>query len=177
MDSRLSGVFWVICLVLLTTGCGLENTVRNRTSTDTSPENPVSNSTVSVKEGKQYYLRYCASCHGRDRSGRPPTYPSLKKIGEKRSRDFVKRRINNGKNIMPPFDYLAERKKKEIVKYLFSFTEQKGEGDTVTVNDTGTTDTSSVHKSQSQHRHRNRRRRRKNEGNADSISNSYVNNR
>ncbi len=63
------------------------------------------------------YKNNCASCHGEDLKGAPPTFPSLVGIGERRSRAELKSIINEGGGRMPGFDYL-EQGVDEIVEFL-----------------------------------------------------------
>ncbi|MDP9065094.1 MAG: c-type cytochrome [Pseudomonadota bacterium] len=65
------------------------------------------------------YKNNCASCHGDNLQGAPPTFPSLVNIGQRRSRDELKTLINEGSGRMPAFDYLEE-KVDEIVEFLIT---------------------------------------------------------
>ncbi|HWZ30469.1 MAG TPA: PQQ-binding-like beta-propeller repeat protein [Bryobacteraceae bacterium] len=63
------------------------------------------------------YKNNCASCHGDDRTGAPPTFPSLVDIGKRRSREDIASVIREGTGRMPGFDYLG-RGINEIVDFL-----------------------------------------------------------
>jgi quinoprotein glucose dehydrogenase len=65
------------------------------------------------------YKNNCASCHGDNREGAPPTFPSLVNIGERRTRDELITFIREGAGRMPAFDYL-EKNVDEIVDYLLT---------------------------------------------------------
>jgi quinoprotein glucose dehydrogenase len=65
------------------------------------------------------YKNNCASCHGDDLRGAPPTFPSLQNIGQRRSREELKTLINEGGGRMPAFDYL-EKNVDEIVDFLIT---------------------------------------------------------
>ena len=73
------------------------------------------------------YKNNCASCHGDNRQGAPPTFPSLVDIGTRRSRQDLIHFVNEGGGRMPAFDYLG-RNVDEIVDFL------------ITGKDTGTVD-------------------------------------
>lgn len=65
------------------------------------------------------YNNNCASCHKADRTGTPPTFPSLVGIGERRSRQELTRFINEGSGRMPGFSHLG-RGVAEIVDFLLT---------------------------------------------------------
>src|SRR5262249_48578308 len=65
------------------------------------------------------YKNNCASCHGDDLKGAPPTFPSLVNIAERRSRAELRAIINEGTGRMPAFDYL-EKNVDEIVEFLIT---------------------------------------------------------
>jgi len=63
------------------------------------------------------YKNNCASCHGDQLQGAPPTFPSLVDIGKRRTREELKALIREGTGRMPAFDYL-EKNVDEIVEFL-----------------------------------------------------------
>jgi quinoprotein glucose dehydrogenase len=63
------------------------------------------------------YNNNCASCHRSDRTGSPPTFPSLIDIGKRRSRAEIASIIREGTGRMPGFDYL-EKGIDQIVDFL-----------------------------------------------------------
>jgi quinoprotein glucose dehydrogenase len=65
------------------------------------------------------YKNNCASCHGDNLQGAPPTFPSLVNIGQRRTREELKTLINEGSGRMPAFDYL-EKNVDEIVEFLMT---------------------------------------------------------
>ena len=65
------------------------------------------------------YNNNCASCHGADRRGAPPSFPSLVGIGERQSRQQIAAIIREGTGRMPGFSYLG-RGVNEIVEYLLT---------------------------------------------------------
>jgi quinoprotein glucose dehydrogenase len=65
------------------------------------------------------YNNNCASCHKADRTGTPPTFPSLLGVGERRSRQELITYINEGTGRMPGFSHLG-RGVAEIVDFLLT---------------------------------------------------------
>jgi quinoprotein glucose dehydrogenase len=65
------------------------------------------------------YKNNCASCHGDDLKGAPPTFPSLVNIGQRSSREAIASIIREGSGRMPAFDHLG-RGINEIVDYLLT---------------------------------------------------------
>lgn len=57
--------------------------------------------------GASTYLNVCASCHGADRNGFPPNFPSLKERISSLSASDVEAAIRNGKGRMPAFPQIA----------------------------------------------------------------------
>jgi quinoprotein glucose dehydrogenase len=81
---------------------------------------------ISKNSGQSLYARNCATCHGADRLGSPASgYPSLLDIGGKRSRDFVRNIITNGKGMMPAFPKFDEQQKRAVVGFLFGDEKQE----------------------------------------------------
>ena len=70
-------------------------------------------------ETKSLYQNNCASCHGSNREGAPPSFPSLVDIGQRRSREDIIRFVKEGGGRMPSFDYLGHNVD-EIVDYLLT---------------------------------------------------------
>ena len=68
---------------------------------------------------RSLYSNNCASCHGDDRRGAPPTFPPLVDIGQRRSREDIAAIIREGTGRMPGFPHL-ERGINEIVDYLIT---------------------------------------------------------
>ena len=70
-------------------------------------------------ETQSLYGNNCASCHGDNRQGAPPTFPSLVDIGKRRTREDIIRFVREGGGRMPGFDYLGHNVD-EIVDYLLT---------------------------------------------------------
>jgi cytochrome c oxidase cbb3-type subunit 3 len=70
--------------------------------------------------GAQVYKQYCAACHGENREGKPPTFPSLKGVGSRLSRQQITDRIHQGKGVMPPFPNLQGEQLTSLLHFLGS---------------------------------------------------------
>ena len=68
--------------------------------------------------GRDLYNTYCMSCHGADRKGNGPSFPSLEGIGKRMDAKALSRIILNGQNMMPGFPYLEERQVASVVDFL-----------------------------------------------------------
>ena len=69
--------------------------------------------------GEPVYRIYCAVCHGIGLQGDPSgTYPHLKNVTEKLSKDEILSLINNGKGMMPSFRNLSEQEKTSLIAFL-----------------------------------------------------------
>lgn len=129
-------VFGFVCVLI---GCGPSNQ---------TPSNSTNN---DLEQGRALYTKYCSACHGQDLEGRPPVNPSLKQLGNRRSKSFVRRRIKDGKGRMPSFSHLDKQSRDLVVEYLFQTTAE----DTKPVQANNKADTAS---DPSQHRHQRRHR-------------------
>jgi quinoprotein glucose dehydrogenase len=69
--------------------------------------------------GEIVYKQHCATCHGIDRKGQPPAFPSLISIDKKLSAAAVSSRMRLGKGQMPAFPNLSQQQVSHIVAYLF----------------------------------------------------------
>ncbi len=87
---------------------------------------PEQKENISKNSGQSLYATNCVVCHGNERRGNPASgYPSLLDVGGKRSRDFVKNIILNGKGMMPAFPKFNEEQTKAIVGFLFGDEKQE----------------------------------------------------
>lgn len=68
--------------------------------------------------GQNIYVNYCANCHGMNRKGNPPAFPSLENIASKLSRPELASLINNGKGAMPAFAHIPEKERALLVDFL-----------------------------------------------------------
>ena len=68
--------------------------------------------------GETTYQNQCGICHSDDRSGSPPTYPSLLDIGTRLSQLQIEATILQGKGRMPSFPNLKGEHLQALVKFL-----------------------------------------------------------
>jgi quinoprotein glucose dehydrogenase len=74
--------------------------------------------TSGTNRGEQIYRQQCAMCHGVDRAGSPPTFPSLVDIDEVLGADEVTDVILNGAGRMPSFPNLDDSDLAALLDYL-----------------------------------------------------------
>jgi glucose dehydrogenase len=70
--------------------------------------------------GVRLYRSQCAVCHGRDRSGAPPSFPSLIGIDKRLTVDKIKEAVSQGTGRMPSFPNIDEPKMVALLGYLRS---------------------------------------------------------
>ncbi len=64
------------------------------------------------------YLSACAACHGDERRGSPPAFPSLVGVSQRLSDAQITSLIRNGKGRMPSFPYLSNDSLDRLLAYL-----------------------------------------------------------
>lgn len=74
--------------------------------------------------GKQIYMEQCSSCHGENREGSPPQFPSLSNIQKRMTNAQITRVIHAGKGRMPGFPGLKGEPLEALLTWL---TEDAGE--------------------------------------------------
>ncbi|MBV8817346.1 MAG: PQQ-binding-like beta-propeller repeat protein [Acidobacteriaceae bacterium] len=79
-----------------------------------------------TQDTKSLYHNNCASCHGSDRRGAPPTFPSLVDIAQRRTPEELTRIIREGTGRMPGYAFL-EGKVNEIVDFLITGRDHEAE--------------------------------------------------
>lgn len=72
----------------------------------------------ALQRGGTIYAKNCASCHGIDRKGVPPVYPSL--VNLQLSEEEVAEVIRKGRNIMPAFSQFKQAEVAALSQYLLS---------------------------------------------------------
>ena len=70
-------------------------------------------------QGKAIYMAHCASCHGRDRKGDPPNFPSLVDVSTRMNKEAALTKIMQGSGRMPAFASLLKGKEESIIAYIF----------------------------------------------------------
>lgn len=73
--------------------------------------------------GQQMYEAECAVCHGKDRSGSPPTFPSLVGITGRLTDEKIAITVRQGTGRMPSFPNVDPARMAELLTYLRSGTE------------------------------------------------------
>jgi quinoprotein glucose dehydrogenase len=79
--------------------------------------------TTPYFRGKAIYNTHCASCHGKDRRGAPPLYPSLADLATRMSADAARTIITKGKSRMPAFGGILNARVEDVIAFLY---ENKG---------------------------------------------------
>jgi len=69
--------------------------------------------------GKELYQNNCTACHGAERQGNLPTFPSLATINQKLSKEQINTLLKTGRNLMPNFSHLSDSERKAIVGFLY----------------------------------------------------------
>jgi len=70
--------------------------------------------------GAQTFAKNCAVCHGKDRKGNPPLFPSLLGVGKKMTNPQIVALIHSGKGNMPAFKTLPDADVAAVVRFLTS---------------------------------------------------------
>ncbi len=68
--------------------------------------------------GQSVYVNYCANCHGMNKKGNPPAFPSLENLGDKYDAQSLGNLIKRGKGAMPAFAHIEESQRELMVNYL-----------------------------------------------------------
>ncbi len=78
--------------------------------------------------GEQVYQNQCAMCHGTNRAGAPPDFPSLVDVLTRLTVEKVTDNVKNGNGRMPSFPNIDDARMKSLIEYLrTSPTAAKGE--------------------------------------------------
>lgn len=77
--------------------------------------------------GDELYRVNCAGCHGADRSGNPPDYPSLRDMNAHLSKGEVQKILEKGKGEMADFSHLSEKERWAIIAFLLGEQPQRVE--------------------------------------------------
>ena len=75
--------------------------------------------------GKAIYANYCSTCHGRDRKGDEPVYPSLIGLQDKMTKEAALKKIKEGGGRMPAFSSILKGKEEAIIAYLYETSSTK----------------------------------------------------
>ncbi len=78
---------------------------------------------LNLGEGATTYMTQCAMCHGVDRRGAPPEFPSLSNLSSRLSVSDITAVINGGRGRMPPFPNLEVGLLENLVSFLLAGTD------------------------------------------------------
>lgn len=70
-------------------------------------------------QGRTLYMTYCVACHGKDRNGDEPNYPSLIGLRNRMTREAALDKIRKGGGKMPAFASAIKGKEKGIIAFLY----------------------------------------------------------
>ena len=70
--------------------------------------------------GKELYATQCAGCHGADRTGSPPTFPSLVNLSDRLTTPEIRAVMSDGSGRMPGFARLGSEALSAIQNYILS---------------------------------------------------------
>ncbi|HEV8263686.1 MAG TPA: family 16 glycoside hydrolase [Gemmatimonadales bacterium] len=70
--------------------------------------------------GQELYLAQCAGCHGADRKGSPPTFPSLVDLSDRLTTPEIRAVMADGTGRMPGFAHLGSDALSAIQNYILS---------------------------------------------------------
>jgi quinoprotein glucose dehydrogenase len=68
--------------------------------------------------GEEGYLEQCADCHGADRAGSPPEFPSLVDIGKSMTDDQIEAFIRQGGGRMPSYPNIDHVRMTSLINFL-----------------------------------------------------------
>jgi mono/diheme cytochrome c family protein len=106
----------VLLVLVIFLGFGFKN------KSDTQKYDTISNPSLfnnTEITGAELFQKNCAVCHGADRLGNPPTFPSLANIDKKLNKDEIGSLLTTGRNMMPNFSHLTKSERVAIVGYLY----------------------------------------------------------
>jgi len=114
MKTKINLGFGLLLALVIILGYGFKN---NDTKIAKSDYQPIKKD-VKIT-GSELFQNNCAACHGTERQGNPPTFPSLVNINQKLSKDQISGLLKTGRNIMPNFSHLSDPERKAIVGFLY----------------------------------------------------------
>lgn len=79
-----------------------------------------SGSPLSDGDADDLYQEKCGLCHGSDRTGKPPAFPTLIGVTRKYDDAEITKQIRNGKGRMPAFPGLSDDEVKALLNLLKS---------------------------------------------------------
>ncbi|WP_071781081.1 PQQ-binding-like beta-propeller repeat protein [Adhaeribacter aquaticus] len=82
-------------------------------------QDPESGSQTVFDKGKAFYTNYCQSCHGADKNGDEPNYPSLVGLNSKLKKEDALNKIKKGGGKMPAFASILKGQEEAIISFLY----------------------------------------------------------
>ncbi len=76
-------------------------------------------------QGKTFYNNYCTGCHGADRMGSAPEYPSLIDLRFRMTKESVLDKIKKGGGKMPAFSNVLKGNEAAVISYLYDSADKK----------------------------------------------------
>ena len=73
---------------------------------------------AAVGVGSTIYQGNCAECHGQDRAGTPPTFPSLVEASGRMTPEQMAAVIHNGRGRMPAFPDITDTRLEALLNYV-----------------------------------------------------------
>ena len=68
--------------------------------------------------GESIYQSQCSMCHGTDRTGSPPSFPSLVDVGARLSNNEIAKKIRQGGGRMPAFSNMNNEQIQALLRFL-----------------------------------------------------------
>ncbi len=114
MKTKMNIGFGLLLTVLIMFAYGFQS---NNSKTTTNNYQPIKKELKIT--GSELFQNNCAACHGANRQGNPPTFPSLVNINQKLSKNQIGELLQTGRNIMPNFSHLSSSERNAIVGFLY----------------------------------------------------------
>jgi len=108
-------IYGLVLVAVVVFGYGFQNI--NSKITDNTYQ-PVMKKDLKIT-GSELFNKNCASCHGANRQGNPPTFPSLVNVDKRLSKSQIGQLLKTGRNIMPNFSHLSDSERNALVGYLY----------------------------------------------------------
>ncbi|NGM61099.1 PQQ-binding-like beta-propeller repeat protein [Sphingobacterium sp. SGG-5] len=91
-----------------------------------NPALQASSATTLKGQGAEIYRQRCASCHGSNREGIPPAFPSLQGLKARFTEQQARQVIRNGRNMMPAFKgVLTDTDLEALLAYLLELEDKE----------------------------------------------------
>ena len=103
-----------------------------QTIVDANKHFAAQNNTV-FEQGRVTYLKHCGTCHGTEKKGTPPTFPSLVDLKGRKAEKEILEKIRQGGGQMPGYKgVLTDDEEKAIMAFLYDMKDAKIEVPQVT---------------------------------------------